>query len=106
MEIQNFDVICIGSGVAGMMACLAATNSDAKVCLVSKEPLGWGNTRISGGIISTKGSEKKSLISDMLKSGNNLNQVNLLEKLLDESVGIHELIESWGHVFVSDDNHP
>ncbi|MEH7014126.1 FAD-binding protein [Neobacillus niacini] len=102
MEILKYDLVCIGSGVAGMMASIAAANSDAKVCLVSKEPLGWGNTRISGGIISTKGKDKKSLLSDMLKSGNHLNQISLLTALLDKSVGIHELIESWGHIFVSD----
>jgi len=104
MEILNYDLVCIGSGVAGMMASIVASNTDAKVCLVSKEPLGWGNTRISGGIISTIGSDKHTLSSDMIKSGKNLNQTHLLEKLLDNSVGVHELIESWGHLFVSDHN--
>jgi succinate dehydrogenase/fumarate reductase flavoprotein subunit len=106
MEILKYDVICIGSGVAGMMASIIASNSDAKVCLISKEPFGWGNTRISGGVISTRGKRNEDLILDMLRSGNQLNQIELIRTFLDQSVGIHELIEAWGHIFVTENEQP
>ncbi|NWQ43415.1 FAD-binding protein [Bacillus sp. EB106-08-02-XG196] len=99
MKIINYDVICVGSGVAGMMACLAASHSGANVCLVSKEALGWGNTRISGGIISTLGSKKEDLITDILKSGHELNQHELVKTLINDSADVHSLVQSWGHLF-------
>lgn len=51
MNKYRYDVLCIGSGVSGIMAAISAASEQKNVCIVSKEPLSWGNTRISGGIV-------------------------------------------------------
>ncbi|NEU30969.1 FAD-binding protein [bacterium LRH843] len=75
-----------------------------KVCIVSKEPLSWGNTRISGGIIASK--EGAALQKDMMNSGFQLNQSNLIEALMSGSEDIHDVLESWGHLYLREDDSP
>ncbi len=100
MKIYEFDVLCIGSGVSGLMAAISASKHK-KVCVLSKEPLSWGNTRISGGIIASNGDS--GLQADMFNSGQQLNQANLVEALLSNSEDIHDVIESWGHLYMREE---
>ncbi|WP_062234700.1 FAD-dependent oxidoreductase [Fictibacillus sp. FJAT-27399] len=106
MRILNYDVVCIGSGVAGMMASIAAAHEGARVCIITKEPLSWGNTRISGGIIADRGSDGDDLYRDMLEAGAYLNQDSLVEALLENSENIHFLMEGWGHLYLRSKENP
>ncbi|WP_240374409.1 FAD-binding protein [Bacillus piscicola] len=103
MEVYYSDILCIGSGVAGLMSSIAAAELNRKICIVSKEPFSWGNTRISGGVIASN--QGPSFFDDILKSGEELNSTKLVETLLQESDNIHDTLEDWGHVYQRDGKH-
>jgi succinate dehydrogenase/fumarate reductase flavoprotein subunit len=50
----NYDVIVVGSGGAGAQAAYAAAEEGAKVLLVSKDPLGASDTKISEGLATVR----------------------------------------------------
>ena len=50
----NYDVIVVGSGGAGAQAAYAAAEKGAKVLLVSKDPLGASDTKISEGLATVR----------------------------------------------------
>lgn len=106
LEIYQYDVVCIGSGVAGMMASISAAERGLNVCVVSKDPIGWGNTRISGGIVTTNESNEKALYEDLLRTGEQINQKNLVNTLLSESKNINDKIEKWGHIYLRNPDNP
>ena len=54
IEWLNYDVIVVGSGGAGSQAAYAATEQGAKVLLVSKDPLGSSDTKISEGLATVR----------------------------------------------------
>jgi succinate dehydrogenase/fumarate reductase flavoprotein subunit len=106
VEIHQYDVVCVGSGVAGMMASISAAARGLKVCVVSKEPIGWGNTRISGGIVTTNESNQKALYDDLLRTGENINQKRLVRSLIKRSRKINDTIETWGHIYLRNPEKP
>ncbi|SFE93195.1 FAD-binding protein [Alteribacillus iranensis] len=97
MRTYEFDILCIGSGVSGLMASIAASEEHKDICIVSKDPFSWGNTRISGGVIASN--QDSSLDIDILNAGRRLNSSELVETLLNDSENIHETVESWGHIY-------
>jgi succinate dehydrogenase/fumarate reductase flavoprotein subunit len=106
VEIDQYDVVCIGSGVAGMMAAISAAERGLNVCVVSKDPVGWGNTRISGGIVTTNESNEKALYEDVLRTGEHINQKKLVKSLLSRSKTINDLVEKWGHIYLRNPDNP
>lgn len=106
MEIYEYDLVCIGSGVAGMMAAISAAERGLNVCVVSKDQIGWGNTRISGGIVATNESNEKALCDDVLRTGEYINQKKLVELLLSRSKTINDLVEKWGHIYLRNPDKP
>ena len=54
IEWLNYDVIVVGSGGAGAQAAYAAAEQGAKVLLVSKDPLGASDTKISEGLATVR----------------------------------------------------
>ena len=50
----NYDVIVVGSGGAGAQAAYAAAEEGSKVLLVSKDPLGASDTKISEGLATVR----------------------------------------------------
>ncbi len=68
MQCLSADVVVIGAGAAGLAAAAAAAELGASVWLVSKEPPGTGDTKISTGLMSVP-SEPVSLVDDMQRSG-------------------------------------
>lgn len=106
MEILQFDVVCIGSGVAGMMASISATEKGLKVCVVSKDCISWGNTRISGGIVTTNEKNDDALYDDVLKTGGHINQEQLVKSLINQSSTINETVEDYGHIYLRNPDNP
>ena len=106
MKRYDLDVLCIGGGAAGMVAALSATLEDVRVCLVAKEPVGYGNTRISGGIIANPGyfpgDSADLFVRDMKLAGDNFNNDELVEILAKEGNSINQLLEQWGQAYQRD----
>lgn len=107
MKRLDLDILCIGGGAAGMIAALSAAQEDVRVCLVVKEPIGYGNTRISGGIVANPGyfpaDSAELFVQDMMLAGGNLNNEQLIEILAKEGSMINQLMEQWGQTYQRDD---
>ncbi len=70
-EWRDYDVIVIGSGGAGAHAAQAAVGAGAQVLVVSKDPIGASDTKISGGIAAVLKSgaddDTEEVLSENLK---------------------------------------
>ena len=70
---REYDVVCIGGGGAGIAAATTAARNGAMVALISKEPVGYGNTRIAAGIkvhpCITAGDSENLFYQDILAMG-------------------------------------
>lgn len=65
---QNYDVVVIGCGVAGMSAALEARKLGKTVCILEKNPRTMGNTVFAGGTLTAAGTyvQKQQGIKDSL----------------------------------------
>ncbi|MBT3533795.1 MAG: FAD-binding protein [Rhodospirillaceae bacterium] len=72
-EWRDYDVVVVGSGGAGSAAAHAAAESGARVLVVSKDPIGCSDTKISEGVITVLGSgeedDSEQELSDNLRMG-------------------------------------
>jgi len=92
---QEYDVVVIGSGFAGLAAAIEAKRAGSSVVVLEKMPTPGGNSIINGGVISAAGSplqEKAGikdspelLYKDMLKAGLNLNHPELARIAAEKS---------------------
>jgi fumarate reductase (CoM/CoB) subunit A len=76
-EWRDYDVVVVGSGGAGSAAANAAAQSGARVLVVSKDPIGCSDTKISEGAVTVRGSgdaeDNEQELSDNLRvAGGNL----------------------------------
>ncbi len=71
VEWKEYDVIVVGSGGAGSQAAYAAAEQGAKVILVSKDPLGSSDTKISEGLATVRESgsadDSEEVLSENVK---------------------------------------
>ena len=99
MQRIDCDVLVIGSGAAGLRAALAAAESGADVCLVTKATAGKGTcTTFSGGVFSApaRGTSAERHYRLTLQAGRGLNQKELVAVLVEEApVRLQELMD-WG----------
>ncbi len=107
MQVRRSDVLVVGSGGAGVMAAVEAANTGASVTIISKEPLGYGDTRISLGVMSTSpdtgsGDSDEQFAEDMIRGGEGLNDPRLVRVLVNEALEATATFESFGHVFDRD----
>jgi fumarate reductase (CoM/CoB) subunit A len=102
-----FDIIVLGAGGAGCTAAITAARNGASVALVSKEAIGMGNTRISGGWMASSGiSEEDSpeiLKEDMIKGGEYLNNIELVDSIAKGASSAIRFVESLGSFFRRDE---
>ncbi|MBI2816854.1 MAG: FAD-binding protein [Acidobacteria bacterium] len=107
IDRREYDVVCIGGGGAGIAAATTAARNGAKVALLSKEPLGYGNTRIAAGIKVhpgiTAGDSENLFYEDMLAGGEYLNNPRLARIVAKESRLSSQMLESFGYTFRRDD---
>lgn len=93
---EEFDVVVIGSGFAGLAAAHEATKAGASVVVLEKMRVPGGNSIINGGVWSLPGTpiqaaagiedSPERLVDDMMAAGLDLNHRPLAEKLADESL--------------------
>ena len=69
----DYDVIVVGSGGAGSAAAQAASERGARVLVVSKDPIGCSDTKISEGKVTVRAtgedSDTEQALSDNLRMG-------------------------------------
>jgi len=107
MHLKKTDVLVIGSGGAGVTAAVEAARAGATVSAISKEPLGYGDTRISLGAMSTspdvsRGDSVEQFAEDMIRGGEGLNDRKLVDVLVNEALDGMLTFESFGHIFERD----
>lgn len=93
---EEFDVVVIGSGFAGLAAAYEAKKAGASVVILEKMRTPGGNSIINGGVVAAAGSplQKQAgikdspdlLLQDMMQAGLQLNHVELARMVADESV--------------------
>ncbi len=68
---KDYDIIVVGSGGAGTQAAYSAAEEGAKVLLVSKDPLGASDTKISEGLATVRESgtddDYEEILSENIK---------------------------------------
>ena len=72
---KNFDILIVGSGIAGLSAAITAAKQDLSVAVLSKEAdIRECNTRYAQGGIVYKGinDSKELLIQDIMKAGDDI----------------------------------
>lgn len=106
---EDFDVIVIGSGAAGLTAAIFAAKKGARVAVLEKMAVIGGNTLISSGILNAPDPErqKKQGISDSeelfyeqsLQAGQNKSDPELLKTLVQNAKPTLDWLESIGVKF-------
>ena len=101
---EEWDVVIIGSGFAGLAAGIKASERGNKVLILEKMGRVGGNSVVNGGIFAVPGSElqkkngvkdsKEIFIADCVKAGLGLNHVELLEVLADRAVDTFNFTEN------------
>jgi len=106
VDIYKCEVLCIGGGGGGVTAAITAAKCGADVILVSKEPLGYGDTRISMGLMSCPGIVKEDgvnvFLQDLLKSGEEINDKKLARIMAEKASDAVGVMENFGHLFNRD----
>lgn len=107
---EEFDVVIIGSGFAGMACALKAGRAGLKVLMLEKMSVVGGNSAICGGNVAcpvndvqkTQGikDSKELFIEDCLKDGLGLNHVNLLSTIADRCNDTIKMVVDCGCEFV------
>lgn len=104
--MRRFDVIVVGGGGAGVAAAVAARRAGARVALLSKEPAGYGDTRIAEGAITYPGrsadDSPEVFLRDVMSAGEQLCDLELATTLArDAERGVHDL-EDFGFLIRRD----
>lgn len=99
--MNNYDLIIVGSGLAGTYAALIAQTAGARVLLVSKTALRSGSTaRAQGGIAFPLNSgDLKNHLADTLAAGRGLSEAAASEAILAEGMEHLRTLGAWGFAF-------
>ncbi|MCD8213527.1 MAG: FAD-dependent oxidoreductase, partial [Campylobacter sp.] len=103
---EEFDVVVIGSGFAGLSAGIKAAKRGLSVAIIEKMGRIGGNSVVNGGIFAVPNSElqkkngvkdsKEIFIGDCVKAGLGLNHVELLYVIADRAEQNFNFTVEWG----------
>ncbi len=95
-----YDVIVIGSGVAGL-SCALELDPKYKVCLISKKKIEEANSYLAQGGISARRMDEALIdyIEDTLRAGHYRNDVDVVEKILTGSLDVVNKMVDYGVSF-------
>ncbi|MDP2662277.1 MAG: FAD-binding protein, partial [Dehalococcoidia bacterium] len=103
MESRTYDVIVVGGSGAGVTAAACAARAGARVAILSKEPMGVGNTRNAfggfAGVSMSPGDSPEEFFRDMLEAGGGLGSAPLTRTFTREAREGLAIAESMGHIF-------
>ena len=98
--VQDFDVVIVGAGGAGLSAAVEAQAAGAKVVVLEKNPSAGGNTLVSGGGLNVPGSPQQKLrgvedsvelfVQDTLKGGDYKGNEKLVRVVADGALAAAE----------------
>lgn len=107
---EEFDVVIIGSGFAGMACALKAGRAGLRVLMLEKMSVVGGNSAICGGNVACPVNpvqkaqgikdSKELFIQDCLKDGLGINHTNLLAKIADRCNDTIQMVVDCGCEFV------
>ena len=107
---EEFDVVIIGSGFAGMACALKAGRAGLRVLMLEKMSVVGGNSAICGGNVACPNNpvqaaqgikdSKELFIKDCLKDGLGINYTNLLGVIADRCNDTIKFVEECGAEFV------
>ncbi len=107
---EEFDVVIIGSGFAGMACALKAGRAGLKVLMLEKMSVVGGNSAICGGNVACPVNpvqkaqgikdSKELFIADCLKDGLGINHTNLLSTIADRCNDTIKMVVDCGCEFV------
>ena len=94
---EEYDVVVIGSGFAGLAAAIEARKLCSSVIVLEKMAVPGGNSTISGGLFAAAGSPLQArdniadspelMLADMLAAGRNYNHRELARIVAERSTG-------------------
>ncbi|ONI46654.1 flavocytochrome c [Candidatus Epulonipiscioides saccharophilum] len=94
-QILDTDIVIVGAGGAGLTAAIEATQSGADVIVIEKMPFAGGNTiKATGGMNAAETTVQaeegvpdtiETYINDTMKGGYQLNDIDLVTKLAEDS---------------------
>ncbi len=107
---EEFDVVIIGSGFAGMACALKAGRAGLRVLMLEKMSVIGGNSAICGGNVACPVNpvqkaqgikdSKELFVKDCLKDGLGINHTNLLERIADRCNDTIQMVVDCGCEFV------
>ncbi|MCD8338740.1 MAG: flavocytochrome c [Burkholderiales bacterium] len=107
---DEYDVVIIGSGFAGMACALKAAEGGKRVLILEKMPIVGGNSAICGGNVACPNNpvqaaqgikdSKELFIADCLKDGLGINHTNLLSTIADRCNDTIKMVSDLGAEFV------
>ena len=94
-EWRDYDVIVVGSGGAGSHAAQAAAESGARVLIVSKDPIGCSDTKISEGLATVRESgsdddSEETLSENLRMAGGDLPVSALTDAFAEDSKAAYD----------------
>ncbi|MBL6601025.1 MAG: FAD-binding protein [Alphaproteobacteria bacterium] len=101
VEWRDYDVIVVGSGGAGSMAARAAADDGARVLVVSKDPVGCSDTKISEGnatvrAVATDDDTEETLSENIRMAGGNLPVQSITDAFAKDSQSAFDLFRAQG----------
>lgn len=112
---EEYDVVVIGSGFAGLSAAIEARQAGSSVVVLEKMTIPGGNSAISGGLLAVAGSPLQErdgisdtpelMFADMMKAGLGINHPELARMVCEKSVETLRWTLSLGVEYKDNVNH-